>query len=55
MDTCPTVKVCADNDQGFIIINEQDFDATRHVLAGDKPADRNPGGKAGRHKPGDSK
>lgn len=25
-ETCPTVKVKADNEQGFAIINESDFD-----------------------------
>lgn len=25
-DTCPTVKVKADNEQGFVVINESDFD-----------------------------
>jgi len=28
--TCTTVRVKADNEQGFIIINESDFDAEQH-------------------------
>lgn len=31
-DTCPTVKIKADNEQGFIVINEEDFDETTQVL-----------------------
>ena len=34
MDTCPVVKVVSpiskDNDQGFILINESDFDSKIH-------------------------
>lgn len=29
-ETCPTVKVKADNEQGFAVINEADFDAKVH-------------------------
>ncbi len=29
-ETCPTVKVKADNDDGFIVINESDFDPKVH-------------------------
>ena len=29
---CPTVKVKADNEQGFIIMNEDDFDSETHTL-----------------------
>lgn len=32
MDTCPTVKVKTDNEDGFMIINESDFDETKHEL-----------------------
>lgn len=32
--TCATVKVAADNEQGFIVINEADFDAAVHELFG---------------------
>lgn len=32
IETCPTVQIKADNEQGFIIINESDFDATTQVL-----------------------
>lgn len=28
--TCPTMKVKADNEQGFMVINEHDFDKTKH-------------------------
>jgi hypothetical protein len=39
-DTCPTVRVKAANDQGFMVINEDDFDASVHSLHedGDEPA-----------------
>lgn len=30
MQTCKTVRVKAQNEQGFIIINETDFDAEQH-------------------------
>lgn len=29
---CPTVKIKADNDSGFIVINEEDFDKKNHEL-----------------------
>lgn len=29
-NTCPTVKVKADNEHGFMVINESDFDAKTH-------------------------
>jgi len=57
---CPTVKIKADNDDGFSILNESDFDESKHELfAGDegdsKPGDGN-GGKKGKNKgKGDSK
>lgn len=35
-DTTPTVKVKADNEQGFYLLNESDFDAAVHELF-DKP------------------
>lgn len=28
--TCPTIKVKADNEQGFMVINESDFDEKAH-------------------------
>jgi hypothetical protein len=31
-DTCPTVKVTAQNSKGFRIINEADFDPEKHEL-----------------------
>ena len=31
-DTCPTVRVTADNEHGLIVINESDFDPSVHVL-----------------------
>lgn len=31
-DSCPTVKVKFDNDEGFIIINESDFDKVKYKL-----------------------
>ena len=33
-DTCPTVRVSSDNEQGFCVINEADFDGAVHVLFG---------------------
>lgn len=36
--TCPTVKVVAENEQGFVIINESDFDAQKHELHGQEQA-----------------
>ncbi len=29
---CPTVKVTCDNEQGFYVINESDFDKNEHEL-----------------------
>ncbi len=29
---CPTVKIKADNDDGFSILNESDFDESKHEL-----------------------
>ena len=29
-NTCPTVRVTADNEQGFMLINESDFDPNEH-------------------------
>jgi len=34
--SCPTVKIC-DSKDGFIIINESDFDKKIHKLFEDKP------------------
>lgn len=34
--TCPTVKVKADNEQGFVVINESDFDKETQMLFGDE-------------------
>lgn len=34
---CPTVKVKCDNEQGFMIINESDFDKDNHVEFIGKP------------------
>jgi hypothetical protein len=36
-DTCPTVRVKAENDDGFMVINEADFDEAVHV-AFDEPS-----------------
>ena len=30
METCPVVKVVADNEQGYMLINESDFDENLH-------------------------
>lgn len=32
METCPTVRVITDNDDGFMDINESDFDKGKHKL-----------------------
>jgi hypothetical protein len=41
--TCNTVRIKADNDQGHIVINESDFDPTKHELfAPTPPADLPP-------------
>lgn len=37
METCPVVKVVADNEQGYMLINESDFDKAIHVLYVEKP------------------
>ena len=34
--SCPTVKIQCDNEQGFIIINESDFDEGSHELFEEK-------------------
>lgn len=34
-DSCPTVNVLADNEQGFMIINESDFDPEVHKVFGE--------------------
>lgn len=31
-ETCPTVKIDADNEQGFAVINESDFDADTQTI-----------------------
>ena len=31
-ETLPTVRVKADNDHGFAVINESDFDPKKHTL-----------------------
>lgn len=28
--TCETMKIKADNEQGYVVINEDDFDASKH-------------------------
>lgn len=42
---CPTVKVKTDNEQGFIIINESDFEEDLHELYVDKAQEPNEGTK----------
>lgn len=39
MSTCPTVKVKTDNEDGFMIINEADFDETKHEIFTDSAAE----------------
>ena len=31
-ETCPTVRIKVDNDEGFAVINESDFDPKKHTL-----------------------
>lgn len=31
-NTCPTVRVKADNDDGYAVINESDFDPAKHEM-----------------------
>lgn len=38
--SCPTVKVKRDNEQGFYIINESDFDAKKHTKFSSKPVNK---------------
>ena len=40
--TCKTVTVKADNEQGCMVINESDFDAEVHHLFGDEPTKKAP-------------
>ena len=37
---CPTVKIKSDNEQGYVVINESDFDVTKHefYVEGSTPA-----------------
>ncbi len=37
MATCPTVRIVADNEQGFTVINECDFNDKEQKLFSDKP------------------
>lgn len=39
MSACPTVKVKTDNEDGFMIINEADFDETKHEIFVDSAAE----------------
>lgn len=42
-DTCPTVKIktdAPDNEQGFVLINESDFDPAVHVPFDPPPEDK---------------
>lgn len=34
METCETVKITADNEQGFIVINATDYDQSTQTLFG---------------------
>lgn len=29
---CPTVKIQSDNEDGYVVINESDFDSSKHTL-----------------------
>jgi hypothetical protein len=39
-NTVETVKIEADNEQGFIVINKSDYDENAHTLHGEKPKRR---------------
>lgn len=52
MDTCDTVRVKADNDQGFVVINASDFNEAQHELFAE-PDESQPAGKKGGKKAGD--
>lgn len=39
MAALPTVKIKADSEYGYAIINEADFDAAAHTLWSDAPAE----------------
>lgn len=41
MQTCPTIKVKSDGEQGFTIINESDFDKEVHEPFDAAPVDAN--------------
>lgn len=45
---CPTVKIKADNEQGFSILNESDFDEAIHELYTEAAEEKN--GNAGKGK-----
>jgi len=42
---CPTVKVKCENDQGFMIINESDFDKESHEIFNEEDAAPKEGSK----------
>jgi hypothetical protein len=41
-NTCPTVKIAADNEQGFVVINESDFDPKTQAIYGADPVEDEP-------------
>jgi hypothetical protein len=50
---CPVVKVKFDNEQGYYLLNESDFDETKHELfieEEDKPAEDKPAEEGGKVK-----
>ena len=38
-NTCPTVQIAADNEQGFVVINESDFDPDTQTIFGSEAKD----------------
>lgn len=38
--TCPTVRIAEKNEQGFIIINESDYDPEKHTLFVESEAEK---------------
>lgn len=42
MSSLPTVKVNADNEQGYMIVNESDFDSNTQTIFGSEAKDEKP-------------
>lgn len=42
MSSCPTKRIKFDNEQGFVLINESDFDPAKHTAYEERPSDAAP-------------